>query len=124
MFVFYNPNPHNKLVGDCVIRAISKATCESWDNTYNGICEVGKEMKDMPSSNAVWGAYLKRKGFKRHIIPNSCPDCYSVKDFCRDNPQGMFVLGLDGHVVTVLHGNYYDTFDSGDECPQFYWSEV
>ena len=124
MFVFYNPNPHNKLVGDCVIRAISKATCESWDNTYNGICEVGKEIKDMPSSNAVWGVYLKRKGFKRHIIPNSCPDCYSVKDFCRDNPQGMFVLGLDGHVVTVLHGNYYDTFDSGDECPQFYWSEV
>ena len=25
-FIYYNPNPERKLVGDCVIRAISKAT--------------------------------------------------------------------------------------------------
>lgn len=24
-FVYYNPNPQGKLVGDCVIRALSKA---------------------------------------------------------------------------------------------------
>ena len=25
-FIYYNPNPERKLVGDCVIRAISKVT--------------------------------------------------------------------------------------------------
>ena len=49
---------------------------------------------------------------------------FTVKDFCRDNPQGIFVLCLDGHVVTVMHGNYYDAYDSGDEIPLFYFSEV
>lgn len=124
MYIYYNPNPNNKLVGDCVIRAMTKATGKRWDEVYDEICSIGKTVKDMPSSNSVWGTYLKYEGFKRHIIPNSCPDCYSVKDFCRDNPQGIFVLGLDGHVVCVLNGNYYDTFDCGDECPQYYWSEV
>lgn len=124
MYRFYNPNPLNKFVGDCVIRAITKATGDSWDETYDGVCYAGKQLKDMPSSNAVWGAYLKQKGFRRHIIPNTCPDCYSVKDFCRDNPQGIFVLCLDGHVVTAMHGNYYDVYDSGDEIPLFYFSEV
>ena len=124
MYIYYNPNPNNKLVGDCVIRAIAKATGKRWDEVYDEVCEVGKTVKDMPSSNSVWGTYLKHQGFKRHIIPNYCPDCYSVKDFCRDNPQGIFILGLDGHVVTAMHGNYYDTYDSGDEIPQYYWSEV
>ena len=121
MFRFYNSNPRNKIVGDCVIRAVSKATGDSWDETYDNICAIGKELKDMPSSNAVWGTYLKRKGMTRHIIPNNCPDCYSVKDFCLDNPQGIFILSLDGHVTTVMHGNYYDTYDCGDEVPFYYW---
>ena len=30
MFVFYNPNPAEKEVGDCVIRAIAKALDKSW----------------------------------------------------------------------------------------------
>lgn len=121
MFRFYNSNPRNKMVGDCVIRAISKATGNSWDNVYNDICDIGRELKDMPSSNMVWGTYLKRKGMKRHIIPNSCPDCYSIKDFCIDNPQGIFILSLDGHVTCVMHGNYYDTYDCGDEVAFYYW---
>ena len=123
MYIYYNPNPLSKHVGDGVIRAISKVTHQAWDYTYDRVCEEGRILKDMPSSNSVWGAYLKSKGFSRHIIPNSCPNCYDVTDFCKDNPKGTFVLGLDGHVIAVIDGNYYDTQDSAFGCPIYYWKK-
>lgn len=36
-FKNYNPNPQNNLVIDCTVRAISKATGQSWDETYIGL---------------------------------------------------------------------------------------
>ena len=123
MFVYYNPNPKEKLVGDCVIRALSKATGEDWDSLYTGIVLEGYISKDMPSSNSVWGNYLKDRGYKRHIIPNYCPNCYTVKDFCNDNRKGTYVVHTDSHVIAVVDGDYFDTWDSGDEVPIYYWSK-
>lgn len=76
-------------------------------------------MCDMPSANHVWGAYLKRKGFKRSAIIEG--EDYTVRDFCFDNPRGIFVLACSGHVVAVIDGRYYDTWDSGDVVPLYCW---
>lgn len=121
MFIHYNPNPLHKLVGDCVIRAVSKVTNEDWKTTYMNIALQGYSMMDMPSSNSVWGAYLYSVGFNRHVIPNTCPDCYTVRDFCKDYPEGIFLLATGSHVVAVVDGDYYDTWDSGDEVPIYFW---
>lgn len=77
----------------------------------------------MPSANHVWGAYLRRHGFRRYALPDVCPDCYTVADFCRDHPSGVYVLALSGHVVCVEDGDYYDTWDSGAEVPAYYWQK-
>lgn len=121
MYIPYNANPIHARVGDCVIRAISKAMEKDWDETYIDLCLEGLIEKDMPSSNSVWGKYLKGKGFQRHIIPTDCPECYTVSDFCDDYRQGTYILALSGHVVAVKDGNYYDSFDSGSETPIYYW---
>lgn len=120
-YIEYNPNPSKKLVGDCVIRGITKVTNSDWKSVYIDILLQGYKMNDMPSSNAVWGAYLYSKGFRRYVIPNTCPDCYTVKDFCRDYPKGVYLLATGSHVIAVEDGNYYDTWDSGDEIPIYYW---
>ena len=120
-YVYYNPNPNGKNVGDCVIRAISKATNMDWESVYTGICVTGYSMCDMPSANCVWGAYPRDNGFVRDVVPNECPECYSVADFAREHPQGTYILALTGHVVCVKDGDWYDSWDSGDKIPMYYW---
>lgn len=122
--VFYNPNPHGRRVGDCTVRAISKALGQSWEETYTGLSLQGFCLGDMPSANATWGAYLRGKGFSRKIIPDSCPDCYSVREFAEDHPRGTYILALASHVVCLIDGQVFDTWDCLDEPPLYYWERV
>ena len=121
MFVQYNPNPQGNYVGDCVIRAIAKVTEKDWDSTYLAVAMQGFAMKDMPSANHIWGAYLKSQGFRQYALPNTCPDCYTVQDFCEDYPSGVYLLATGSHVIAVEDGNYFDSWDSGSEIPIYYW---
>ena len=121
MYVNYNPNPRRKLVGDCVIRAISKVTGMDWEETYLKLLAQGFYMYDMPSSNEVWGAFLMEHGFRRYVIPNTCPNCYTVDQFTRDNPDLVGILATGNHVIAIDSGDYFDTFDSGGETPIYYW---
>lgn len=124
MWIKHNENPRGKSVGDCAVRAIAHASGQTWEATYKGLTICGLSLCDMPSANAVWGAYLKTLGFRRHLLPENCPDCYTVADFCDDYPFGRYLLALDGHVVSVLDGDYYDTWDSGHETPIYYWERT
>ena len=123
MYVFYNPNPSRKLVGDCVIRAIAKMTGKDWETTYLDICVHGLMLHDMPSANYVWGSYLNSLGFKKTTIPDTCPDCYTVEDFCNDHPQGVYMLATGSHVIAVEDGNYFDSWDSGNEVPVYFYTK-
>lgn len=122
MWVEYNPNPAGRIVGDCSVRAITKALNIDWETTFWLLCDAAFHMADMPSSNGVWGAVLRQYGFYRHALPNTCPDCYTAEDFCNDNRRGIFVLGFGTHVATVIDGILYDSWDSSQEIPQYYWS--
>lgn len=121
MFIFTNPNPTGKLTGDCVIRAISIALNATWEQTYMDLCLKGLSMCDLPNANSVWGAHLKEKGFERYAIPNTCPDCYTIRDFAIDNPTGTYVLATGTHIVSVIDGDIYDSWDSSNEIPTFYF---
>ena len=122
-YIPYNPNPVGRTVGDCSVRAISKALKIDWETAYIAIVMNGFSMGDMPSSDSVWGATLRQNGFFRKAISNTCPDCYTAEDFCKDHPYGTYVLGFGGHVATVVNGDLYDSWDSSQEIPQFYWYE-
>lgn len=122
-YIFYNPNRIGNSTGDCVIRAISKATNQSWDDVYWDLCDKGYLMGDWGNSNKVWDSYLKDCGFVRKVIPNTCPECYTVREFCEDNSYGVFILAMGDHTVAVVNGNHYDSFDSGGEVPIYYYQK-
>lgn len=121
MYIPYNPNPNGVYVEDCVVRAISVVTGRSWDDIFVHLCLQAYIMKNMPSVNKVWGTYLSSIGFTRFMLPDRCPDCYTVRDFCVDNPIGSFILATGSHVIAVIDGDYYDAWDSGDELPIYVW---
>lgn len=121
MFIEKNLNRDGKHVGDCTVRAIAKALDQSWNKTYLGITIQGFIDADMPSSNSVWGNYLRRKGFTRHIIPHDSE--ITVAEFAEQHPEGTYVLALDGHVVCVKDGAYIDSWNSGQMMPFYYWTK-
>lgn len=120
-FRSFNPNPRAAKVGDCAVRAVAKALGISWYEAYTLLVAEGLEQCDMPSANNVWGAVLRKNGFRRAAIPAECPDCYTVRDFIREYPAGTYVVALKNHVVTVCNGELYDTWNSMDENPIYFW---
>lgn len=124
MFIWYNENPRgNYFAGDCVIRAISIVTGDSWDNIYDELCEEGKYIGDWGNNNGVWDAYLRQRGFKRYICPNDCPYCYSIKDFANEHLKGSYIVATGTHAVAVVNGDYIDAWDSGNKIPIYYYTK-
>ena len=117
MWVNYNANPDGVRGIDCTVRAISMVTGESWEAVYMGLCVEGLLLKQMPSANAVWGSYLERLGLHRSLVPETM----TVEQFCNTHPHGDYILALSGHVVAVHDGDYYDTWQSGNEIVIYSW---
>lgn len=114
----YDPNPCGGGVSDCAVRAVAKATGQSWSDAYLALTEYGYQMCDLISANRVWGAYLSDHGFIRGNMPDGIP---TLRAFCKAFPRGVYVVALPMHVVTVVDGNYWDSWDSGNEEPLYYW---
>ena len=119
MYVYFNPNPVGRTVGDCVVRAIAKALDISWEDAFALVCTNGFRMGDMPSSDSVWGSVLRQHGFYKKALQGDD----TADDFCRRNPKGVFVLGFGGHTATVVDGNLYDSWNSLNEIPIYVWYE-
>ena len=122
-YIKYNPNPKKAQVGDCVIRALTLALDLDWERAYVKLVVHGFKKADMPSANHVWGSLLLENGFKRYALPNTCPDCYTIKDFCKDYPVGLYVVATGTHTLTVINGNYYDSWDSGEQVPIYFFTK-
>ena len=122
-YIPYNPNPKNQRVGDCAVRALSKALNKSWDDVYIGLCAEGLFYHDMPSSNYVWGMYLRKHGFEQKMVPSICPQCITVEEFVKQNPRGTYVVVTQGHTMAVVDGSIYDSWDSSSEIVLYFWEK-
>lgn len=121
MHRYYNPNPLKKNTGDCAVRAISKALGITWEKAKILIDAYSFKQGEVETSDTVWGAILNDSGFvDKKISFNSC----TLAEFCNDHPHGVYVVKLPGHVVTVVDGDYYDSWDSGGEVPLYYWEKI
>lgn len=121
MYVYYNPNPRQRHTGDCTVRAVSKALGISWETAYIDLVMEGYSLADMPSSNLVMQRYLRTKGFSKHVIPDTCPDCYTFAEFAEDHPKGTYIVCTGTHVATIIDSVLWDSWNSSDEILIFYY---
>lgn len=123
MYQYYNPNPRGRwYAGDCVIRAISKAEGrDNWEKIYAGLSVYGFMIGEIANNNAVWDSYLRDNGYRREILPNTCPLCYTIEDFAREHPNGTYIVATGRHAVAVVDGDWFDSWNSGAEVPIYYY---
>lgn len=82
MYIRYNKNPRdNYYAGDCVIRAISIVTGDTWEQIYTALCAEGFYIGD-------WGRYSReesRDDFMSEIeeLMEKAPDEKTRKKFER-----------------------------------------
>lgn len=120
---YYNPNPvQTDGVGDCSVRAIAKALDISWEKAFALLSVNAFLMGDVISADVVCGSVLRQHGFIKEIVPNTCPDCYTVKDFCEDHPNGTFVVKSQDHVATVVNGTLFDSWPSENKIVIYFWT--
>lgn len=121
MWIYANPNPCRKEEPDCVVRAISLATEQTWDEVHWDLCVMSHELCTMPSVNWLWERYLLKCGFEKFLLPESCAECTNVRKFCRHFPEGTYVIGTGNHAICIRGGNYLDSWDSGDAVPTYFF---
>lgn len=122
MLVYYNPNPTGEQVDDCVVRALTKVLDKSWETVYWDLCHEGENQGRWGDRLPVWSAYLRQNGFYRYVLPNSCPVCYTIAEFARDRPIGRYVVATGSHVVAIINGDVYDSWDSRTQVPMYYFT--
>lgn len=121
MWEWFNPNPLGLDVGDCTVRAICAVTGLEWYDVHDQLCLLSRARGDMPNADRVWWELIERYGFEYRGLVNECPRCFTVRDFAREHPEGVFILGPWAHAVAVINGSYYDNWDSGDTVPEYYF---
>jgi hypothetical protein len=120
----YNAHPDDSNIDDCVVRAVSTFYNISWEQAYLMIVLQGYKMKLFPTNrNDVWGTMLHEQGCDFAYIPNMCPNCITVEKFANDHPKGRYILGTTTHAIAVVDGVYYDTWNSGQEYPVYYFKK-
>ena len=118
-YKYYQPNDKDlkDKTGDCQVRALSKALNISWLEAFDltiPICRRlqtytifdGNHEKTVEAMQDLGFAYTgvsSKKGSKRP----------TVKEFAKSHPTGRYIVKVAHHVVAVVDGVYYDTWDSG-----------
>ena len=117
MFVYYNANPKNERIGDCVVRAISTALGIEYYKVLNMLYNNSNYFNcDMLVKDCYIILLNDYYGLK----------CYkgmgkSAKEIANDFKDKKLILRTEGHVLCAKYGDIYDTWDSSNEIVDIFW---
>lgn len=122
-FHFHNENPKGRRTGDCVIRAIARATGDSWEDTLMGLTIVGCEIKSEPAYKDCFDAYLQRKGWIKGKQPRK-PDGtkYTVGEWCREKRPKRMIVNVSNHLTCIIDGKCNDIWNCTGKTVLNYWT--
>ena len=135
-FHFFNANPHNRVTGDCVTRAL----CTALQIPYNECvmeqaelqCRTGYDNADPKG----FDKYLQEKGWVKMKQPRKEDGKkYTGKEFCRelyaydskigegvDFEMDRIVANIGGnHTVAIISGQIYDIWNCENKTIGNFW---
>ena len=124
MYEYLNLNPKGKLVGDCVKRAIAKATGNPYHDVSLGL-NRHKKITGAKSFNSDynWLSYIEKvcNGKKLSFPSVKGEPRMNGKRFCDAYPKGRYVLQMANHLTACVDGIIYDTWDCSYKCVYRAW---
>lgn len=122
MFKLLNVNPSGKKTGDCVIRAIAKAEEKEWEDVFNDLVDIAREVKSVPTYKDAYEKYLSKYETLPVKYINGMGDTkrYRVRDIASAF-DGTYVVSIANHLTVVTDGVIYDLWNCMDKCAYKIW---
>lgn len=117
-FKYYNHNPDNLRIKDCVCRAISTATGLRYE-AVNNLLTHTSERYDCDKLCVCC--------YRRLMEDILCYDRYdcgfakTVEQIAEEHPRDKVVIRVDAHLTSSIYGNILDIWDCSDELVDCYW---
>ena len=118
-YKYYQPNRKDlkDKTGDCQVRALSKVLNISWLEAFDLTIPICRELQ----TYTIFDCNLEKTkeamstlGFIYHTISNAKGSKRpTVKEFAKTHTTGKYICKVANHIVAVVDGIYYDTWDSG-----------
>lgn len=138
-FHYHNANPKNRMTGDCAYRAISVAVGQDYNETVMEMAQMHCETGYEAISKKGIENYLKKLGWVKHPQPKHDDGTkYTGAEFCRElseeiycgrfksgsDPNRRIIANIGGHhIVAIIDGKIWDTWDSSGKCVGNYWTK-
>lgn len=123
-YAYYQPNDLDLKDNhsDCVVRAITKLFDITWLQAFDELVPYARKLQSMPNGKMAYEKYLLDHGYTYHGISNKKGSKRpTVESFSLSHKTGRYFLNLANHVVAVVDGKYYDTWDCGECCLYGYY---
>lgn len=115
MYKFYNNNALGLFRNDCSVRAISTATNNSWDDTYEHLSNIAQLKGTMMDDVNFIREYLDERYNRIENIPRT------VGEVAGAYPDNILLITMRGHITCSKYGIIYDSFDCRDRIAEFCW---
>lgn len=126
MYKYYQPNKKDLKdeQGDCAIRCLTKFYNIEWTEAFDLLVKYARESQTMINSlNNIKELFDNNKIKYTTIYKQRL----TVKEFAKKYNKGTYALyirvGFRTHLVTVVDGIYYDTWDCGSKLVYGYWEK-
>ena len=115
MYKFYNNNSLGLFENDCTIRAISTATNNSWDDTYEHLSNIARLKGTMMDDRKFIIEYLDERYQRIYDIPRT------VGEVAGAYPDNILLITMNGHITCSKYGIVLDSFDCRYKTAEFCW---
>lgn len=129
-YVYFQPNKKDlkDKTGDCQVRAFCKALNLTWVEAFDLTIPICRELQTytiFDSNHEKTVEAMKQIGFEYHGVSNGKGSKRpTIDSFAKDHPKGTYIVKVAHHVVAVVDGQYFDTWDSGYKSLYGYYEKV
>ena len=117
MFVYYNRNPNNEIIGDCVIRAISTALGIEY---YKVLNMLYKNSNYFNCDMIVKDCY--KKIFEDYGLIEYTPKKEkTVKEVAEDFKDDILIIRINQHLTCSIYNCIMDIWDCSNEIVDTFW---